>query len=138
MTLVIFHRFLLIIANDMDENTIKTLKQSLLEEKEKLENDLKEFTHKDESIDDNFKSDFPDYGESDEDNAAEVAEYSDRLSIEHALEEQLRDVNKAIANIEAGTYGICNYCKKPIEEKRLLIRPTSSSCVECKKKLKGE
>ncbi|MFA5022441.1 MAG: hypothetical protein WC508_05165 [Patescibacteria group bacterium] len=33
---------------------------------------------------------------------------------------------------------MCKYCGQVIEEKRLMIRPTSSSCVACKKKLQGE
>ncbi|MFA6322843.1 MAG: TraR/DksA C4-type zinc finger protein [Candidatus Buchananbacteria bacterium] len=122
----------------MEKETLEIIKNNLTAEKEKLENELKGFTHKDEAINDNFKSDWPEYGSSDEENAAEVSEYGDRLSIEHTLEEQLRDVKTALANIEAGKYGICKYCGNPIEEKRLLARPASSSCVECKKKLKGE
>ena len=55
-----------------------------------------------------------------------------------ALEKELRDVNKSLDRITKDKYGICNHCGNPIEEERLKIRPTSSSCVSCKKKLKGE
>ena len=122
----------------MDQKILDQIKQNLSKEKSELEKELGVFAKKDEAIEDNYKSTYPEYGDSEEDNAAEVAAYSDQISIEHALEEQLRDVNKALDNINKGTYGICSYCNQPIEEKRLLIRPTSSSCVECKKKLKGE
>jgi len=122
----------------MDKQTLETIKNKLEAEKKQLEADLADFAHKDKTIKDNYRSDFPEFGNDDDENAAEVAEYSDRLSIEHALEKQLRDVNKALANIEAGKYGICNHCGKEIEEERLKVRPTSGSCVECKKKLKGE
>jgi RNA polymerase-binding transcription factor DksA len=44
----------------------------------------------------------------------------------------------ALKRLEKGDYGVCRYCKKPIEEKRLLIRPTSSACVQCKKTIVQE
>ncbi len=122
----------------MDKKILNTIKQKLAEEKTHLEKELGNFTKRDNSIKDNYRSKFPEFGDKDDENAAEVAEYSDRLSIEHTLEKQLRDINKALESIAKGTYGVCKYCGKPIEEKRLTIRPTSNSCVVCKKQLKGE
>ena len=57
---------------------------------------------------------------------------------EETLEKMLRDVGKSLKRIEEGSYGVCKYCDKPIDEKRLLARPTSSACVECKKTLTDE
>jgi len=122
----------------MNKQTLETIKSKLADERKKLEDDLANFAKKDSKIADNYQSNFPKYGDKEEENAAEVAEYSDRLSLEHALEKQLRDVNKALESITQGKYGICSHCGKEIEEKRLMVRPTSTSCVECKKKLKGE
>jgi RNA polymerase-binding transcription factor DksA len=122
----------------MDKETRATIKKKLEEEKKRLENELASFAKKDTKISDNYKSKFPEFGSKDDENAAEVATYSDRLSLEHTLEKQLRDVNKALANMDKKAYGICKYCGQPIEEKRLMIRPTSNSCVACKKRLKGE
>lgn len=122
----------------MDQEMIDTIKQSLLDEKGRLEKGLSSIANKDSNIEDNYESKFPDFGNDDDENANEVAEYSDRLSIEHTLEKQLRDVKKALQSIEDGKYGICKHCNQEIEPERLKIRPTSSSCVDCKKKLKGE
>ena len=122
----------------MNRKALETITQKLEEEKKRIESALGEFTKRDPQNVDNYHSDFPEYGNDEDENANEVAEYSDRLSIEHTLEKQLRDVNKALKSIADGTYGICQHCGKPIEEQRLMVRPTSSSCVECKKKLKGE
>jgi len=122
----------------MDKDTLQAIKNKLLEEKARLEKELESFTRKDSQITDNYLANFPQFGDKEDENAAEVADYSDRLSLEHALEMKLRDVNKALESIKKGNYGICKYCKKPIEKERLLIRPNSASCVECKKKLKGE
>lgn len=104
------------------------IKEVLLKDKAKFETELSKFNGKG----DNDKT-FPNYGDSEEDNAREVADYETNLSIEGDLEKSLRDVLSSLKRIEAGNYGICRYCKKPIEEKRLLARPTSSACVACKK-----
>lgn len=122
----------------MDQETLQTIKKQLEEKKKQLEQELSGFAVKDESIEDNYRSTFPQYGEDEDDNANEVADYSDRLSLEHTLEKNLRDIKSALKSIEDGTYGKCKYCGNEIEKERLQIRPTSSSCVSCKKKLTGE
>lgn len=81
---------------------------------------------------------FPEYGDNLEDNAQEVTDYLANKPVEMALERSLRDINSSLKRLEEGTYGICKYCDKPIDEKRLLARPTSSSCVTCKKTLLDE
>jgi len=121
----------------MKKEVKEKIKEDLLIEKEKIEKNLATIAKKSE-IKDDYKAEFPDYGTKDDENAAEVATFSDRLSLEQNLELSLRDINKALVNIKKGTYGKCNYCKKQIDDRRLMIRPTSSSCVECKKRLKGE
>ena len=122
----------------MDAISIKSIQAKLLEQEQQLQERLRWFTTQDASNPDDYHSRFPDYGDKEDENAAEVGAYSDRISLEHAVESDLKDVRRALQDIERGSYGTCRHCGKPIEEKRLLIRPTSSSCVECKKKLKGE
>ncbi len=122
----------------MDKKTLKSIEKTLFTMKKDFEKELGAIAKKDMEKIGTYKSRYPDYGEKEDENATEVAVFSDRLAIEETLEKDLRDVNKAIENIKKGTYGICKYCKKPIDEKRLRIRPESSSCVECKRRLKGE
>ena len=122
----------------MDKKILKSIKVTLLKMKKDLEIEIGAIAKKDMEKTGSYKSRYPNYGEKEDENATEVAVFSDRLAIEETLEKDLRDVNKALENIKKGTYGTCKYCKKPIDEKRLRIRPESSSCVECKKKLKGE
>ena len=96
----------------MGKNTLKTIEASLLKKKGDLEFELSAIARNDTVKDGNYKSNFPKYGEKEDENATEVAVYSDRIAIEEALEKDLRDVNKALENIKKGTYGICKYCKK--------------------------
>lgn len=122
----------------MDKKTLKTIEKTLHSKKAELEAELEAIAKKDTEKAGNYKSRFPNYGEKEDENATEVAVFTDRLAMEETLEKDLRDVNRALENIKQGTYGICKYCQSPIDVNRLLIRPTSSSCVNCKKKLKGE
>lgn len=86
-----------------------------------------------------FEATYPESGSnSEDDNAMEIAEYVDDATIEARIEAELRDVDSALKAIEKGTYGICKYCKQPIDEKRLEARPASSSCISCKKVLTQE
>ncbi len=77
-------------------------------------------------------------GNSDDDNAAEVTEYADEVSLADRLKVELRDTVKALDSVARGTYGRCKYCEKDIDVKRLEARPTSSSCIDCKKSLTQE
>jgi RNA polymerase-binding protein DksA len=117
----------------MDKKTLKILEDKLLEEKAKHEEELSRFAKRNPQNEDDFNADFPQLGEKEDENASEVAEYSKDLTLERTLEASLKDVNKALERMKDGTYGICKYCSKPIDEKRLMARPTSTSCIDCKK-----
>lgn len=41
-------------------------------------------------------------------------------------------IKSALERIEDGTYGICEACGEDISEKRLLARPVTTLCIECK------
>ena len=117
------------------KNFIKKMEQKLLEGKKQIEQDLADFTVKDGH---NNKPIFPQYGDHSGENAAEVMSYDNDMAVKNTLEKTLRDINSALKRINDNKYGICKYCAQPISEKRLEIRPTSSACIECKKKFSGE
>jgi len=117
---------------------LKKAEALLLAEKTKLEKELAKFAKKKSGVDDDFDTTFPNYGDKEDENAAEVADYVVNLSLEESLEKSLRDTTQSLARLAKGEYGICKYCQKPIEEKRLLARLTSSSCMTCKKTITQE
>ena len=79
---------------------------------------------------------------------------NDRASLEsdRNFELRIRDrerklivkMREAIQRIDDGTYGICALCGCDISEKRLIARPVTTQCIECKtkqeklEKMKGE
>lgn len=125
-------------ASPFSQKFLDEIKTKLLEEKKHLETDLGDFTKKNPHVADDYEAQFPEYGDEEDENAREVAEYTANKPLEISLENTLRDVNQALERLDKGTYGICKYCKQPIDEKRLLARPTSSACVSCKKTLTDE
>lgn len=127
------------IKSPFPDDFLKKIQETLLKQKATLEADLAKFAKKDKrATEEDFDSTFPNYGDSEDENAREVADYEANLSIEHDMEKTLRDVNAALGRIAKGAYGICKYCKKPIDKKRLSARPTSSADVDCKKAIKQE
>lgn len=121
----------------MTATFLEEIKSKLVEEQARLEQDLHDMGyHKDDEG--NVSVEVESGSNSDDDNASEVTAMADGLSVAERLTSELKDVKKALVSIEAGSYGICKYCKKPIDEKRLLARPASSSCIECKKTLTQE
>ncbi len=122
----------------MDTATISTIKQQLLDEKARIEQELSQFAHRNPKVAATEGGPDSSAGDEEGENASEVAQLSDNLSLEDELEKAIRDIEGALKTIEAGTYGICKYCKQPIDERRLAARPTSSSCIQCKKTLTQE
>jgi DnaK suppressor protein len=67
-----------------------------------------------------------------EEGATETFELEKRLALERRLAEALEGVEHAIKKYEAGTYGICDLCNRPIEPARLEALPQATLCLECK------
>ena len=122
----------------MNKAFIKEMQTELETEKMRLEAEISEFSTKNPNNSSVYTADFPNIGDKEDENAEEVDTYSTNLTLERTLEASLRDAEKALGRIKNGTYGICKYCQKEIDEKRLRARPSSSSCVECKKSFTQE
>ena len=45
--------------------------------------------------------------------------------------QRLADVEAALARREAGGYGICQTCGRPIAAERLAARPAARTCIDC-------
>jgi len=121
----------------IDKKTLAQIGKDLKAQKDKITKELESFTGKSEHDKDEHKTKFPEYGNKSDENAQEISEYSANVVTEKILEGTLRDIETALKRIKDGTYGICKYCKKEINPKRLLARPFASTCVECKKKLQS-
>ncbi len=61
--------------------------------------------------------------------ADNVEAWNERSGIVATLEARYNGIKGALARIEAGTFGICEICQAPIEEKRLMVSPTARTCM---------
>jgi DnaK suppressor protein len=125
-------------AAPFSQDFLDKIQMVLKEKKERLEKELGIFTTKNAHTSDDYDAQFPEFGNKDDENAREIEQYTARKPLEITLEKELRDIKKALILLEKNTYGTCKYCDNPIDEKRLLARPTSGSCVSCKKTLTNE
>jgi DnaK suppressor protein len=66
------------------------------------------------------------------DDATDVMEQERNLALIGNLQERLHDVERALERLDAGTYGICERCGKPIAPARLDALPFATLCIDCK------
>ncbi len=118
----------------MNKKTLKQIKENLLKEKEDLIKELNSFAKKNTNVENEYDAKFPDYGDDEDDNASEVADFESDLYLEKTLEKSLEKVDEALKIIDKGTYGKCIVCGKSIPEERLVAFPTANKCMDCKKK----
>ncbi len=116
----------------MDQELLNELKLRLEHEEKELEEELKEVSittkagHEPKPID--FGSDTEDF-ESEE--ADEAEDLGASLAVKDVLETRLNHVQSALRKIASGTYGTCEHCKKPLEEREAEIDPAPPECSKC-------
>ncbi|WP_226533581.1 TraR/DksA family transcriptional regulator [Microbacterium paraoxydans] len=65
------------------------------------------------------------------------SEWSRLTGLAEAAASELRQVDDALARVDAGTYGLCANCGRPIPAGRLEVRPFAEYCVVCAETLGG-
>jgi DnaK suppressor protein len=115
----------------MEKETLKKIKNDLLAEKDRLEQELGKIAKKKGK---KFTPVYPEYGNKDEENAAEIEEYEIHLALDKNMEKLLSEIIKTLIKIEKGTYGQCESCGQEIGTERLGAFPSASLCIKCQSK----
>ncbi len=63
--------------------------------------------------------------------AAVLSGHERTVIFEDRLKKDLQEIEAALKKIKKGTYGICERCKKPIDAKRLEVKPQALYCMSC-------
>ncbi|MGH9171728.1 MAG: TraR/DksA family transcriptional regulator [Acidimicrobiales bacterium] len=95
----------------------------LEEERASLESQLRELGYGDArkvEYDSNFA-----------DSSQVTAERGEAEALAAKLEETLGAVMSALRKLDAGEYGVCEKCGKPISPARLEAKPASAFCIDC-------
>jgi RNA polymerase-binding transcription factor DksA len=117
----------------LDLKFIADTKKRLLEQKAGLMEQVDDSSRQGTTTDDESSTRFPQYGISQDDNALEVSNYQDSISVQHGLNVELAQIDLAMAKIEQGTYGVCGNCGQDIPKERLMVFPAATLCVSCSK-----
>jgi RNA polymerase-binding protein DksA len=114
----------------LTEKEIADLKARLLEERAELERQLQTIEEtsfaspqSDITGESAFDEEFADAG-------TFTFERERDLSIENNVRDLMQKIDRALARMEKGTYGICMKCGKPIEKARLKALPYVELCIK--------
>ncbi len=75
-----------------------------------------------------------DAGDDQADAGTKAFERDHELALTQNARHLLEQGERALARIDAGTYGVCESCGRPIGKARLLAFPRATLCVECKQR----
>jgi len=99
-------------------------RQQLLDERDKIKQDILGRTELPQSFEDDGVLDAADRS---------VQEHS--MDLEGSLismkSDRLENINAALQRIDRGVYGVCVRCGKEIDSKRLDAEPTAMTCMAC-------
>ena len=99
----------------------------LRNERAHLQSQLTELGFADQGSGLNYDSNFAD-------SSQVTAERGEAEALAIKLRETLADVEEALAKLDAGTYGVCEDCGKPIGDARLEAMPAARRCIACASK----
>ena len=78
----------------------------------------------------------PEPAKGDEADMAEMHQAREQAQwLEKDQKQRLAEIDKVLARIAAGKYGVCDNCGKPIAPERLEAKPHATFCIECQSKL---
>jgi DnaK suppressor protein len=103
-----------------DQTTLSNLREQLEGERARLRGQIATLDSGEGSL--SYDENFADSGQV-------AAEQGENKALLMQLNEQLDEVEHALAKFEAGTYGLCERCNEPIGEARLEAMPATRFCI---------
>lgn len=107
----------------MDGSTLQQIRSALLARWRKIENDQSQNTKPGDEI-------FPSQAEI-IDMAQALEQMGRDASLQEAERRELLAIEKALAKMATGSFGICEDCGEEIPHKRLLVVPEARLCANC-------
>jgi DnaK suppressor protein len=122
------------VARNLAKSTVERYRKRLEDERDRLQEMIREYELELEEarLTESSSDRSPDPGNAEA--GSMKFEYEKELSIEQNTVDLLGKVERALDNIEKGSYGICESCGKPIPMARLDVLPYVTLCVDCARK----
>jgi DnaK suppressor protein len=111
---------------------LKELTEHLRAERESLQKQYADITESTFSGDQSDLSGEMGFDEEYADSGTATFEREKDLSLVNNLRDLMDKIDKALAKIDGGTYGLCDRCGKPIEKARLKALPYATLCLKDK------
>ncbi len=67
--------------------------------------------------------------------AAQLFSHEQIVVLEGQLKKDLKEIEYALKKMKRGTYGICERCKKPIDQARLEVKAQAVYCLKCESEI---
>ena len=112
------------------KNELEDLKQRLLDEKSELDSQLKTLEENSFAASQSDLSGEVSFDEENADVGSFTFERERDLSIENNVRDLLGKIDRALARMAEGTYGICTRCGKSIEKARVKALPYVELCIK--------
>jgi DnaK suppressor protein len=64
--------------------------------------------------------------------ASQEVTQSFKIRLREREEKLLKKIDLALSRVDDGTFGVCDDCGESIEIKRLVARPVTTLCIDCK------
>lgn len=77
------------------------------------------------------------YGNHMADDASEAFEQAKDLALRQNAKQLLIQIQDALARLQRGTYGICEYCGQEIDPARLKALPYVATCLRCQQRIRA-
>ena len=116
----------------LSDKEIKELQQRLLEERQDLQRQNDEIEESTFSADQTELTGEMGFDEEYADAGTATFERERDLSLVNNLRDLMERIDKALAKIKDGTYGLCDRCGKPIEKARIKALPYANLCLKDK------
>jgi DnaK suppressor protein len=116
----------------LTDKEINELKERLLEERADLQAQFREIEESSFAGDQTDLSGEAGFDEEYADAGTATFEREKDLSLVNNIRDLTERIDKALAKIEEGTYGLCDRCGKPIEKARIKALPYANLCLKDK------
>ena len=112
--------------------------RELVEARERLEGDItaarREIDQVQAQVAERLEDPVDGAGDDHADTGAKVFEREHELALAYNTRDLLAVSERAIERMDAGTYGVCDSCGRPIGKERLRACPRATLCVSCKQR----